>query len=126
MSLFRRRRQRDLQLDEEIQAHLRMAVADRVARGESPESAELAARREFGNVGLVREVTREMWGGGWRERLIQDVRYGARTLRRSPAFTRIAGSTLALGSGARSAMCTGAHAGRRRPLPDPAPARALA
>ena len=40
-------------------------------------------RREFGNVGVVKEVTREMWGGGSLERLMQDLRYGARTLRRS-------------------------------------------
>ncbi len=59
-----RRGRRDAELDEEIRAHLEMAIRDRMARGESREEAEYAARREFGNVPLVREVTRDMWGGG--------------------------------------------------------------
>jgi len=59
-------RRRDRELDDELRAHLRMAVEERVARGERREDAELAARREFGNLGVVQEVTREMRGGGWR------------------------------------------------------------
>src|SRR6185437_3524869 len=77
----RRRDARDLELDDEIRAHFAMAVADRMARGESPEDAAAAARREFGNVGHVREVTRESWGaaGLWLERLDQDLRFTARS-----------------------------------------------
>ena len=67
MSFWRRRR-REEELSSELEAHLRMAVADRVARGESPASAEAAARRELGNLDLIKDVTRETWGGGGFER----------------------------------------------------------
>ena len=66
------RRNRELQ--EEIDAHLQMAIADRVARGETEETARQAATREFGNIALVQDVTRQMWGGGWLEQLGRDVR----------------------------------------------------
>ena len=73
---------RDDELDEEIRSHLAMSVRDRMERGESRSDAEAAARRELGNVALVKEVTREMWGWRWLERLIQDLAYAARLLRR--------------------------------------------
>jgi hypothetical protein len=57
---WRTRRERDL--DEEIAEHLRLAVRDRIEQGQTREGAEAGARREFGNVGLVKDVTREMWG----------------------------------------------------------------
>src|SRR6478672_1812446 len=58
-----RRARREEELDEELRAHLRMAEEDRIADGESSESAAAAARREFGNLALIREITREAWGG---------------------------------------------------------------
>ena len=97
-------RRRDEELDEELQSHLRMAIRDRVDRGEAPEEAAAAARREFGSVGLVREVTRDMWGWGWLERLARDVQYAFRGLLHSRTYALAAIVTLALGIGANTAI----------------------
>src|SRR5260370_39756395 len=56
------RRRREEELDEELAAHLRMAEAARVARGEAPADGAANARREFGNMGLIKQITRAMWG----------------------------------------------------------------
>ncbi|HEV8499103.1 MAG TPA: ABC transporter permease [Gemmatimonadaceae bacterium] len=114
---------RDEELEEELASHLRMAIADRMARGESRESAERAARLDFGNVTHVKEVTRDLRRGVWLERLVQDVRYGARALRRTPAFTVVAVLTLALAIGANTAVFTVVNSVLLRPLPFRDPSR---
>ncbi|MFI5281085.1 MAG: ABC transporter permease [Gemmatimonadales bacterium] len=104
MSLFWRRRRRQAELDEEIQGHLAEAARDHEARGKSPDEAAYVARREFGNATLVKEVTRQMWGGVWLGQLWQDLRLAVRSLRRTPAFALVAVVALGLGLGLSTTM----------------------
>lgn len=101
---FRRAKQREQELDDEIRAHLAMAIRERIEQGEDPSEAEPNTRREFGNATLVKEVTRDMWGWRWLETLAQDVLYGLRQLGRNPGFTAVAIITLALGIGANATI----------------------
>src|SRR5512144_3107386 len=90
MRFLRWRSRREEDLDAEIQGHLQMALRERIERGEETEQAVVAVRRAFGNIGLIKEVTRDMWGRAWLERALQDLRYGWRMMRRNPGFTALA------------------------------------
>jgi len=104
-------------LEAELRSHLEMVVADRIAAGESPEEARAAAQREFGNLPLVEDVTRETWGWLWLERVLGDIMYAMRQLRRSPGFAASVIGTLALGIAAATAMFTVVDHVLLRPLP---------
>jgi putative ABC transport system permease protein len=103
---WNRTRPTDAELSDELEAHLRMAIAEKVKRGESPEEARAGALREFGNLPLVREVTRQQWGGQWMHAIARDLKYAVRQIRRSPGLAATVITMLALGVGANTALFT--------------------
>jgi putative ABC transport system permease protein len=107
----------DSDLNDELSSHLEMAARDRVARGANPEQAQIDVRKAFGNVGLIRETTRDMWGWARLERLGQDIRYAVRIALKTPVVTAAALLSLALGIGANTAIFSLTNAVMLRMLP---------
>jgi len=117
--LFRRRAV-DRDLDAEIRNHFEMAIADRIAAGEDPETARLAAIKEFGNPLQAREEARQVWRGGAVAVLIdiwQDVRFGVRMLFKNPAFSLVVIAVLSLGIAGNAAVFSLFKGLALKPLP---------
>ena len=111
------RRHRYEELSETIREHLEEKIADLIDRGMTPEEAERAARREFGNVTRIEERSREVWQWSTLESILADLRYTFRQLRRAPGFSVIAILVLALGIGASVAVFAFVDAALLEPLP---------
>jgi len=104
-------------LSEEMELHLAEKAAELQADGMTPESAKAEARRRFGNVGLKREESREIWMTRFLSELGQDVRYGFRTMIANKTFSALAVLLLALGIGANTAIYSFMEAILLRSLP---------
>jgi MacB-like periplasmic core domain len=116
LMLFRRRTE-TAKLDSELQFHLDQQIAENISNGIKPREARAAALRTFGNPTLLRDSTRDTWGCNWTEKVIRDLRYGFRTLGRSPGFALVAILVIALGIGATTSLFTIVRAVLLKPLP---------
>jgi hypothetical protein len=99
-----RRRRLDDELREEVDAHIELRRQQLIESGVPAAEALASARRQFGNVTLVRENSRIMWSFPAMESILQDLRYGARMMRRSPAVSLVAVLSLGLGIGGTAAV----------------------
>ena len=92
------------EMDDEMRFHLLMRTRDNIERGMRPDEAEREARRRFGNVGRIKDLARDIKGGGFMETLLQDLRYGLRIMLKRPGFILVAIGMLAVGIAANTTI----------------------
>lgn len=120
--LFRKRR-RDSELADELDAHLQLHIADNLNSGMTPEQARREAMLKLGGIESTKEAYRDRSTIPRLESLSQDTRFAIRQLRRSPGFTCIATLMLSLGLCASAALFAFVDAALVKPLPYPNPKR---
>jgi predicted permease len=116
--LFSRRRLYN-DLSDEMQQHVDEKIEELVATGMSRKEATAAARRQFGNLSLLEEDSRDVWRWLSIENLFADVRYGLRMLGRNPVFTVVGLLTIAIGIGANAAVFSVVNSVLLKPLSYP-------
>jgi len=119
-----RRRYDDISVS--IQEHLEEKIDELMEEGMSRDEAERTARRDFGNVTLLQERSREVWQWQKLESLLVDTKYALRRLRRAPLFTVIALTTLAIAVGANTVIFSVVNGVLLKPLSYPNPDRLIA
>ena len=115
-----RGRRIERELDAELRSHFEMAVAERLAAGEDPQTARQSAMREFGNAAQAREDARDVWRGGFVALLAdlwQDVSFGARMLVKNPGFSLVVIAVLSLGIAGNAAIFSLFKGLALKPLP---------
>ncbi len=120
LALFRKSELEE-ELDTEVRFHLEMETAENLRRGMTPEEARYAALRQFGGVEQAKESWRDRRWLPQVDQWVRDLRFGARSLARSPGFVTFAVLSLALGIGLNTAIFTMLRALVLQPLPYPEP-----
>src|SRR3982074_251562 len=111
------KKSRNAEMAQEIEEHLALLIERNIAPGMAPEEARHAAAREFGGVEQIKEVAREQRVWRWADEFVQDSRFGARMLWRTPGFSILAILCLTLGIGTNAAALSWIEGILIRPYP---------